>query len=77
MVKYIIYSFFLVLFSTTTFAQEGLKPLSVNINYLYGDLKPIATKQITTYNNKAASLTLSFSDDFSYSSTQTYPNQNL
>jgi hypothetical protein len=78
MAKHIIHSFFLALFSVSAFAQEGVKPLRSNINYLYGDLKPFADKQNTSINyNRAASLSLPFSDDFSYSSTQAYPNQNL
>ncbi|MDP3557716.1 MAG: T9SS type A sorting domain-containing protein [Bacteroidota bacterium] len=79
MIKYIIYSFFLVLFSVSVFAQEGLKPLTANINYLYGDLKQNSNKQASqiNYSNKATSLTLPFKDDFSYSSTQAYPLQSL
>ena len=78
MVKHIIHSFFLALFSVSAFAQEGVKPLRSNINYLYGDLKPFADKQNNSTNyNRAVSLSLPFSDDFSYSTTQAYPNQNL
>ncbi|MBA2613329.1 MAG: T9SS type A sorting domain-containing protein [Bacteroidetes bacterium] len=77
MFKNCIYSF-LVFISLSSFAQEGVKPLSANINYLYGDLKPVADKQSPLNNiNKVTSLTLPFIDDFSYSSIQSYPSQTL
>ncbi len=75
MLKNIIHSFF-VLISATSIAQEGLKPLTANINYLYGDLKRVSNEN-TVQQNKAASLTLPFLDDFSYSPTRSYPNQTL
>ncbi|MEO6303971.1 MAG: T9SS type A sorting domain-containing protein, partial [Bacteroidia bacterium] len=77
MLKYLIH-IFLILFSLSLSAQEGLKPLTANINYLYGDLKVRSNKETTvTYQNKAASLSLPFKDDFHYSSWSTYPQQSL
>jgi hypothetical protein len=77
MFKNIIYSFFILL-PAISVAQEGIKPLTANINYLYGDLKSIPIEQNTSLNqNKAASLTLPFLDDFSYAPTKSYPNQIL
>lgn len=76
MLKYIIYSFFIFL-SANFFAQEGLKPLTANINYLYGDLKVVSSEKTSIQQNKAVSLNLPFLDDFSYSPTKSYPNQSL
>ncbi|MBL7911420.1 MAG: T9SS type A sorting domain-containing protein [Bacteroidia bacterium] len=76
MFKNIIHSFLLLL-TATSFAQEGIKPLTANINYLYGDLKVVSNENTSIQQNKAASLTLPFLDDFSYSPTKSYPNQSL
>lgn len=81
MFKQIKYSFLFFIVSAASFAQEGLKPLSTNINYLYGDLKPVKDEQAyANYNKTVSTSTVSlpiFIDDFSYSYLQAYPNQAL
>ncbi len=82
MFKYFVHTF-LLFFSVSLFAQENLKPLTANINYLYGDINHASVKQSAAIpfiaKQKAASslasLTLPFFDDFSYSSWQAYPSQ--
>lgn len=89
MLRYLLYTF-LVLFSVSFFAQESLKPLTANINYLYGDIKHSNRKQINSGSAIASkqnvnsissttvtSLLLPFIDDFSYSTRQSYPMQTL
>ncbi len=81
MIKQIVYNFLFFIFCANCFAQEGLKPLITNINYLYGDLKPVSDRQaMNNYINRSASSAVSapiFIDDFSYSYLQSYPNQTL
>ena len=78
MFKRFINSLVLVAIVSTAFSQEGVKPLSANINYLYGDLKT-NTNEVKVINkqNKAASLTIPFKDDFNYAFYQAYPLQSL
>lgn len=75
-------TYILICFCFALSAQEGLKPLNANINYLYEDLNP--SYEIKHQTNSAAktttntsSLQLPFLDDFYYSSTQKYPDQTL
>ena len=77
MFKNLLYSFFFILLSVTAFAQENIKPLTANINYLKGDLQINSNKQNLNYYNKATSLTLPFKDDFFYSPYLAYPLQTL
>jgi len=78
MTNKLINSIFLILISFCSIAQEGVKALSSNINYLYGDLKRNPLNQNSNTNqNKFTSLSLPFKDDFFYSSTQSYPSQSL
>ncbi len=83
MFKKVIYSFLFFAFCTGSFAQEEVRPLITNINYLYGDLKPIKDEQAySNYNKRAvtsstASTAPIFLDDFSYAYLQSYPNQAL
>jgi hypothetical protein len=65
MTNKLINSIFLILLSLCSLAQEGVKALSSNINYLYGDLKRNPLNQNSTKNqNKFTSLALPFKDDF-------------
>lgn len=78
MFKFLIHSFFIVLFSIAAIAQEGVKPLTANINYLYGDLKVNSEKQSFTSSKKTtSSLSLPFQDDFFYAPNLAYPLQIL
>jgi len=82
MFKQILYSFFTFLFCANCFAQEGVKPLVTNINYLYGDLKP--AKENNTAITPAAKMRSAsmpsvplFFDDFSYAYRYSYPSPAL
>ncbi len=82
MFKHIIYNFLFFIFCATCFAQEYVKPLTTNINYLYGDLKPVKDEQaFINHNGRTSSKKLAgtpiFIDDFSYAYLQSYPNQTL
>jgi hypothetical protein len=69
-----------ILISSFLFSQEGTKPLSSNLNYIYKNLKPVSTKneQNASPNKPAASgpITLPFIEDFFYSSQSNYPDPN-
>jgi len=71
--------YFLFLTIIISYAQEGLKPMTANINYIYKDLK--VTQQQNTNLNTAktatASLQLPFIEDFFYAQFTNYPNQLL
>jgi hypothetical protein len=55
--------------------QEGLRPLSGNINYHYQDLTPQGPKKQINYKGKALiGSQLPFKEDFSYSPTSNFPN---
>jgi hypothetical protein len=74
--------FYLILFSfsvSLSYSQEALKPLSANLNYYYKDLKPIflaKPSEASGQRPQASSLQLPFSEDFYYSTTSSYPDQN-
>ncbi len=68
--------------SSKTLAQEGLRPLSANLNYVYKDLANESHNRIHSknlYSNKTAtaSLLLPFKDDFFYSTHSVYASPNL
>lgn len=69
----------LMILGSFLYAQEGLRPLSANMNYFYPDLRPeLAPRPGTTVSNQrpaAISLSLPFQDDFSYCSFSAYPDQ--
>ncbi|PBQ33380.1 hypothetical protein CNR22_16870 [Sphingobacteriaceae bacterium] len=76
MINKTLYSLFFVLFSCFSFAQEGLRPLSSNITYIYPDLKSKAVKpntDISAQRTSSISYSLPFIEDFYYSSTSNYP----
>lgn len=82
MFKRLIYNFLFFIFCANCFAQEEVRPLITNINYLYGDLKPIKDEQAyANFNKSVLTATTSgapiFIDDFSYAYLQSYPNQTL
>lgn len=82
MFKYILHSFFAFILCANCIAQEGLKPLITNINYLYGDLRPAAennNSNLNNYSEKKLSVAGApiFVDDFSYAYLQNYPRQSL
>ena len=59
-------------------AQEGLRPLNGNLNYIYKDLASPKSKQNIGQHNKAkVNIQLPFKEDFSYASTLFYPDQSL
>jgi hypothetical protein len=60
-------------------AQEMLKPLGGNINYLFQELQLQATdqKQIQHRNKAAIGLELPFKEDFHYAPELSYPDQSL
>ncbi len=73
---------YILLFTTiVTFAQEGLRPTTANINYLYGDLKVSkkhnSTQQTTKVANTSTNLPIPFIEDFYYAQYTNYPNQVL
>lgn len=59
------------------FPQEGLLPLSCNLNYIYKDLKPVEVNPDEPGRHRSASapLPLPFREDFYYSTTRNYPDQ--
>jgi hypothetical protein len=69
---------FILMFTTLGgFAQEALKPLNYNLNYIHRDLA--AEKQLAAplaYKTLSASLNIPFLEDFYYSPTKSYPDQN-
>ncbi len=72
--------YFLFFTATVSLAQEGLRPTTANINYLYGDLITVPQKNHTTLQTaKTASnsLQLPFIEDFFYAQTTSYPSQLL
>ena len=80
MLKNLIYTCIFFIACSNFFAQEGLKPLTTNINYLYGDLKPLKDEKAYSNYNKSISVAAGgpiFIDDFSYAYLQSYPNQAL
>lgn len=80
MLKNLIYTCLFFVFCSNLFAQEAVKPLITNINYLYGDLKPIKDESAYSNYNKSVSAAAGgpiFIDDFSYAYLQSYPDQAL
>ncbi|MEI8136812.1 MAG: hypothetical protein WCH21_05750, partial [Bacteroidota bacterium] len=78
MFKRLSHSLVLVFFVAIFSAQEGVKPLSANINYLYGDLKTNSNNEdFSSKYNRTSSLTLPFKDDFNYAPYLAYPIQSL
>lgn len=78
MLKQFVVSLF-VISNFSAFAQEGLKPLGTNINYLYRTLQPaVSVKPETheTQKTQTTSLFLPFIEDFHYASSSNYPDQN-
>ena len=70
----------LVVLTNQLLCQEGLRPLSANINYLYPNLDILFqnTKSNSSLQKPASgSIFLPFIDDFSYASRFNYPNQTL
>lgn len=59
-------------------AQEGLRPLSANINYQYKDLRKTSAQNINTQAAKTATnFQIPFKEDFYYAYKQSYPDQLL
>ena len=60
-------------------AQEFLKPLNSNLNYLYSELLPPSINNYLQPNkkNQIVSLSIPFLDDFYYANSNNYPNQLL
>lgn len=58
-------------------AQEGLRPLTGNINYIYHDLIKTELQPKGTSVEKRASIQIPFKEDFYYAYKQSYPDQNL
>ncbi len=77
--KKIIFTLFIAILAVNFFAQESVRPINSNLNYIYKDLqKPILnSKEIKSQNKSAVSLSLPFKEDFYYACTQAYPDQNL
>jgi hypothetical protein len=76
-----LYILFFFLAGGAFFSQEGLKPLGSNLNYIYKNLRPqvseaekLNVSQQRT--QSSSSLFLPFVEDFYYSSTNIYPDQN-
>jgi hypothetical protein len=69
----------LVLLLNNTFAQEGLRPMSGNINLMYPELKEFVKPNRTMLSAKttSAGISLPFFDDFAYASYSQYPHQDL
>lgn len=67
------------LFTVADFiAQEGIRPLSNNINLNYTDLRLTdRTYPSKIHSEKATSINLPFKEDFFYASTSSFPNQSL
>ena len=79
MSKKIIFILFVVFASQTIMAQEFLKPLNCNLNYLYSELLPPSINNYLQPNkkNQIVSLSIPFLDDFYYANSNNYPNQLL
>lgn len=59
-------------------AQEGLRPMTANINYLYPELNFMPTQsKMQAAKTATGSLSLPFFDDFYYATRSQYPDQNL
>ncbi|WP_317897894.1 T9SS type A sorting domain-containing protein [Aurantibacillus circumpalustris] len=72
---------FLSVFITSIFfAQEGTKPLSSNLNYIYKNLRSVSLNPKTDVQQQktsaGSSLSIPFIEDFSYSPVNNYPDQN-
>lgn len=74
-IKILLFAFVL---TNAALAQEGTRPLTSNINYLYGDLKPVSFKneKASTAKTSAVSISIPFFDDFYYACKSAYPSQN-
>jgi len=79
MSKKIIFILFVVFASKTILAQEYLRPLNCNLNYLYSELLPQSINNYLQPNkkNQIVSLSIPFLDDFYYANSNNYPNQLL
>ncbi len=69
----------MILLSFSFYAQEGTRPMSANLNYLFPELDQRVVKPNVSAAAKTntGSITLPFFDDFYYASFSSYPNQNL
>ena len=65
--------------SFTSFSQEGLKPLSSNLNYFYTDLQAKKTEQNsgTALKTQSVSLQIPFTEDFYYADRTNFPRMHL
>ncbi len=83
MLKKIKIVFYLVVTTTlTSLSQEGLRPMTANINYVYKDLKSNNLHQTTylqhlTTKTLSTSIQIPFTEDFFYAQYTSYPSQNL
>jgi hypothetical protein len=60
-------------------AQEGLRPMTANVNYLYNDLKVSEKTNINLYTARTSTnpIQLPFIEDFFYAQSNSYPSQDL
>jgi len=73
------YTLFFILTCALVFSQEGLRPLTSNVNYIYPDLHPKAEKvniSVSLQRPSTISYPLPFIEDFYYSTTSYYPDPN-
>lgn len=78
MIKFVIHVLTIMLVSCYcgVRAQEGLKPLRHNLNYIYSDLKVASTiKNPSTLKTQTLSLNIPFIEDFYYAPMSSYPDQ--
>lgn len=83
MIKKIKLILFLVITVSIVCAQEGLRPMTTNINYIYQDLKQNSKHETRSQEQLAArttattSIQLPFIEDFFYGQYKNYPDTNL
>jgi hypothetical protein len=58
-------------------AQEELRPLGGNLNYLYDEIELRRPSHAILHKGSSTSLQIPFKDDFNYATTQYYPNVKL
>jgi len=77
--KHIVLFLFTILVIGSSIAQEGLRPMTANINYLYPELNYMLQSKTNMQAAKSAtgSINLPFFDDFYYASRLAYPDQQL
>ncbi|MDI1355105.1 MAG: T9SS type A sorting domain-containing protein [bacterium] len=72
-----LYSSFMFLFSLILISQEGITPLSGNLNYVYKDLSLTPENKVELNQHRPGSLLIPFRDDFYYACTAQYASKSL